>query len=80
MDEDDAVAGLHQVLDHPPRRRLAGRRVVHREADGALPGRHVCESFWTKVLKEAVSKEEVLGEGRLRLACGVAALPPPLYL
>ena len=65
MDEEDAVAGLHQVLDHPPRRRLAGRRVVHREADGALPGRHVCESFWTKldegVEGKAGSKEEVLG-------------------
>lgn len=41
MDEDDPVAGLQQVVDRPPRRRLARRRVVHAHANGALPGRHV---------------------------------------
>jgi len=40
MDEDDPVAGLKQVVDRPPRGGLAGRRVVHAHANGALLGCH----------------------------------------
>jgi len=40
MDEDDPVAGLKQVVDRPPRGGLAGRRVVHAHANGALLGSH----------------------------------------
>lgn len=41
MDQDDPIAGLHEVIERPLGGSLAGRRVVHGEANGVLLGGHV---------------------------------------
>lgn len=72
MDEDEPVAGLDQVVDRPRRRGLAGRRVVHADANGALPGRHAGTELATSFLRirrlvHDEGREKKAGrEGKLR--------------
>lgn len=65
VDEDEAVPGLDQVVDRPPRGGLAGRRVVHAHANGALLGCHARRTC-CGVLRctKAVKRKVVVQEGR----------------
>ena len=62
MDEDDPVAGLHQVVDRPPRRGLALRRLVHAHANGSLPSGHVS-------LSPSLNADEFLVESPVNEGC-----------
>lgn len=62
MDEDDPIAGLHQVVDRPHRRGLARRRVVHAYANGALPSRHLS-------LSPRLNADEFLVESPVNEGC-----------